>query len=400
MSDQNLNQDETYQVTISKQYLKSLELEDSLEGTLSQSEHSVTLEFGGVKKGMDIPMRYYLIPALLSAWFFFLMFIGASQVALTGELSIASVVIIVGALTGMGNFLYFYTKKVWVKNEKINHFMFWRNLPAIFISYLIILGVALLLVFKILGGLFYEVSFDLYTAGAFTAIMTMIINYVMIYIAQTLTPARMIRTLSFIIIGGVTLAMMTNKDQLWWVENFSFLGTPDASNSWQFNLTLILSALLMIALIDYLFEDIYKSFGKTLKIKCLKYLLVATAICLGGVGFFPYNDQPFYQAMHNRVAGYLVYLIIALIVMIRWLIPDVEKQFLRLSYVIGGILILSAALFYGIHYLSLTAFELVAFLLAFSWLLLLLNYLIQSTTHHQGNISVYLVRQSETEKES
>ena len=80
--------------------------------------------------------------------------------------------------------------------------------------------------------------------------------------------------------------------------------------------------------------------------------------------------------MHNRVAGYLVYLFIILIVLIKWLLPNVNKDFLKLSYTVGVLLILSVLLFQGINYLSLTAFEIVAFVLAFSWLLILLKILI------------------------
>lgn len=49
-----------------------------------------------------------------------------------------------------------------------------------------------------------------------------------------------------------------------------------------------------------------------------KRLLIAIAICLGGVGFFPHNLSPFNQKMHNRVAGYLVYIFIILIILLKF----------------------------------------------------------------------------------
>ena len=47
------------------------------------------------------------------------------------------------------------------------------------------------------------------------------------------------------------------------------------------------------------------------------------------------------------------------------------KTFLTLSYVIGGVLAVSYIAFKIVRYLSLTAFEMLAFGIAFSWILLL-----------------------------
>lgn len=323
----------------------------------------------------------------------FVVFRDYHQIPLTGEKSLATVVIIVGALSGMINFTYYFTKGKRSESMHESKRIYWRNYPVVLLSYTIILSVFLLFAFKIMGQLFLGATFDIYTSSLIGAVIVGIVNYSMIYTAQTLTPTLLIRSLTFIILGGVSVAMITNKDQQWWLHNFSFLGTPEATNAWQFNLTLMFSALLMIALIDYVFVLLYEQSGKTKRLITLKILLIMTAICLGGVGFFPYNESTFYQSMHNRVAGYLVYLFIVLIIAIRWLLPSVPKQFLKVSYLIGAVLGLSSFLFLGIGYLSLTAFELVAFVLAFSWLLLLLQQMI-NIVEMEDVIKVRLVKKS------
>ena len=68
---------------------------------------------------------------------------------------------------------------------------------------------------------------------------------------------------------------------------------------------------------------------------------------------------------------WMVYTMLILVVVVRWTMPMMTKTFLTLSYVIGGVLAVSYIAFKCVRYLSLTAFEMLAFGLAFSWILLL-----------------------------
>ena len=140
----------------------------------------------------------------------------------------------------------------------------------------------------------------------------------------------------------------------------------------------------------------YEGQGKSKNLFILKALLILMALLLGGVGLFPYDDSLFNQTMHNRVAEGLIYIFIVLIIGIRWLLPKVTKQFLKISYGVGAALIGSVFLFQGIHYLSLTAFELISFVLAFSWLLLLLQNLVNIVMNQGQEFTVALVRPSQT----
>lgn len=321
-----------------------------------------------------------LVPIILSGVLYVLamlvFFRDQSQVPFTGSFSIASLVIIVTTVTGMFNFSYRFISIKKRFNDLGASKIPWRNYPVILFSHTVMIVLGLLLAFRVIGEFFKGASFDHFTASLIGFVIVAVINYLMVALADALTPSSLINTLIFIIFAGVGISMLTNSDHQWWLYNLSFLGTPEATNAWQFNATLMVSALLMVALIDYLFLLLYGAYGTTLKLKTLKLLLILTAICLGGVGLFPYNSSTFSQQMHNRVAGYLVYLFIVLIVLIRWIMPEPPKEFVKLSYTVGILLIISVVLFQGIHYLSLTAFELVAFVLAFSWLLLLLKLLI------------------------
>ncbi len=63
---------------------------------------------------------------------------------------------------------------------------------------------------------------------------------------------------------------------------------------------------------------------------------------------------------------WLVYIMLILIVVIRWVLPEVTKQFLVISYTIGAAMSIEYIVFKLTDYLSLTAFELFEFGLAFS----------------------------------
>ena len=383
-----------YYLEMPIQVIESLHLQEDREVTLKVEEGRAILKKNADERLLSIPLKPVIIASLVAVITFLVLFLNYNQIPLVGPKSTASIVILLGVLTGMINFTYFFTESKRGRVDSLAHKIYWRNFPTVLLSYTLLVFAALLFFFKILGHLFVGATFDTWTSTIIGTILVAIINYIMVYAAKTLTPATLIKSLTYIIIGGVTVAMITNQDQQWWLYNLSFLGTPEATNSWQFNITLIFSALIMIALIDYLFVMLYEGQGKTKNLIILKGLLILMALLLAGVGLFPYDDSLFNQTMHNRVAEGLIYIFIILILTVRWLLPEVSKQFLKISYGVGAALIISVFLFQGIHYLSLTAFELISFVLAFSWLLLLLQYLVNLVMNQGQSFMVKLVRRS------
>lgn len=385
-----------YYLEMPNQVVESLNLQEDQEITLKIEEDRAILKKDLNERLISIPLKPVIIASLVAVVTFLILFFNYQQIPLVGAQSTASIVILLGGLTGMINFTIFFTKSKRGRVDSLAHKIYWRNFPTVLLSYTLLVFVSLLFFFRILGHLFVGATFDTWTSTVIGTLLVAIINYIMVYAAKTLTPVTLIKSLTYIIIGGVTVAMLTNQDQQWWLDNLSFLGTPEAINSWQFNITLMFSALIMIALIDYLFVMLYEGQGKSKNLIILKALLILMALLLGGVGLFPYDDSLFNQTMHNRVAEGLIYIFIVLIIGIRWLLPKVTKQFLKISYGVGAALIGSVFLFQGIHYLSLTAFELISFVLAFSWLLLLLQNLVNIVMNQGQEFTVALVRPSQT----
>lgn len=392
-----------YKITLPDELVKELDILNQ-DTMLIKKEHQrlIIERKKSPFESQEISLRWFLVPAIICSFIFFIFFNfgGSKQIFMTGDYSIASAVTLLGILSGSLSFITFFIKE---KRKKANSQLKdiqWRNVPSIIFSFIVILMLGVLGFFWIIDVIFEGASFDLYTATAVFFIFTAIINYLMIYAALSFNSSMIVTILIVVIIGGVFFAMLTNSESRWWQHNFSFLGTNEAISSWQFNLTIMLSSLLMIALIDYLFVNLKKNNYTGFKVTTLRVLLTLVAISLGGVGFFPNNGGQLH-VLHTKAAEMLVYLIVILIISIRWILPEVTKEFLIISYGIAATLVLCNILFQNIGYLSLTVFELIAFGLALSWILLLLQH-IQKLAHLANAVYEFEIEpiDMEIEKES
>nr|WP_249927636.1 permease [Streptococcus vicugnae] len=295
------------------------------------------------------------------------------QILLVGDYSIITFLIGFGGILGMTIFTTTLIRNRTVFLGGIKARVFWRMLPVIVASFAVILLLALLGFGWLLEQIFTGASFDKFTSTLILGVSVYVVSLFWGQIAEQIRATWLTTVFTIIMVSGVFVAMASNRTLQWWHFNLSFLGTQAAKASWQFNLTLILSALILVALVDYLFVALSEKYGKNWKLTAIRVMLTILGIDLGAVGFFP-NDASSHL-LHTRVAGYLVLIIIALIISVKWLLPEVTRDFLVMSYAIGGMLVGLEIAFQVVHYLSLTAFELSAFMLAFAWLIRLITHL-------------------------
>ena len=332
------------------------------------------------KKNHDSNKRQFnvvwiLIASILTsvAFWIFINAVHLHQVPLVGTNSIASGLIDFGGLSGMILFsAYFISnrKKITVAYSAKT---FWRTFPVIVISFVLILSLALMGIAWGLSRLFTGITFGHVVAMMLFFVFVTAINYIMVRIGLAVNYGMLTTIMILVITSGAVMSMASNGRN-WWQHNLSFLGTKHANNSWQFNLTLVFSSLLMVALVDYIFVSLRAVVKNTWRTITLRIILTVTALDVGAVGLFPNNAN--FHVLHDKVAGYLVYLIIILIIGIRWLLPEVGKRFLALSYGMCVGLVVIDLMFKPLHIISLTAFELIAFILAFGWILILFDTMI------------------------
>jgi hypothetical protein len=309
-----------------------------------------------------------------------------SLVSMTGAYSITQLTIVLGMI--FGSVAFGWTMYRMRQSRRFSVRLF--HAVTISIAYMILGFVGLVLFMRLWQSAFASVQLDGYTAAIVIGTLVAVMSYVMILSGLALGFNTIITVLMLTLGGGVILSMVTNGHADWWQYNFSYLGTDLVPNSWIFNVTLIFSALILLALLDYLFSWLGARYSENRSLFYLRVLLTLTAITLAGVGAVPNNDG-WMHIVHNHLAQMLVVWILLMIGAIRWLLPQAGSEFLLMSYSIAGGLVAVEILFEGLHYLSLTAFELIAFGLAFTWLILLLQVLRQTSWQHEAKILATLV---------
>lgn len=359
-----------YRIDLPAKAVENLELEKNTPLVLMVDNKTLTIRPSRTVEMLpQIMMRWYLIPAVLAAVIFFCLSWANHHwvISLTGNWSIGFASLYLGTFSGV---VAFATAFIRQKRHRSGPAMelHWRNLPTLLIAFGTILAISIMIGFWLAEKMFAGASFDIYTSTLFVFLFVAAITYGMLNLAMTISEAVITNSMMIMIIGGMLFSMLTNSNRDWWHYNFSYLGTQQNATYWRFNITLIFSALLMATLVDYLFFNLQKKYPDR-GVKALQILLYAEAACLGGIGCFP-ND-PQYHVLHDRISMWLVYIMILIIGLLRWLMPGLSRQFLKISYIIGGIMALDWLVFKATSYLSLTAFELLEFGLSFSWLLLL-----------------------------
>ena len=366
------NEDKELRVTVNdevsdlNQFNQAILKIDGQEYVLKSNNHS--------SNHQKLALRYFLIPAVIGTLIYFLFFNSREQlfIQLIGRISIASAILLIGSISGVITFAIAFIVGKRIKLANLEN-IYWRNVPTILLSFAIIIALAILFFFYLLGLLFEGLVLDIYLSTLLTFIFISIINYVMISFVMVLSPSLMTKLLVVVILSGVIISMITDSEAQWWQRNLSFLGTQEASGAWQFNFTLMLSAFMMIALVDYLFVGLKKIYPKHRPLTILRILLTITAICLGLVGYFPSDGPGNMPKYHNQSAAMLVYMIIAMIIGIKWFVPKVSREFVITSYVLGLMLFVVTYYYLTGWYITLTGFEIVSFVLAFTWLMLLLQ---------------------------
>ncbi|WP_054660202.1 hypothetical protein [Secundilactobacillus kimchicus] len=78
--------------------------------------------------------------------------------------------------------------------------------------------------FWLLSSIFAGAAFDRLTATILVFVFEVIVNYVMILAAFSMSPSALVRLFTALIAGGVLISMAANGQRRWWQHNFSFFG--------------------------------------------------------------------------------------------------------------------------------------------------------------------------------
>lgn len=187
---------------------------------------------------------------------------------------------------------------------------------------------------------------------------------------SSLSPRQLSVVLAIFLVVGMLAAMLSSSDPLWWEMNLSALGITHDISSLAFNLTLIVSGVLVTTIARIGTATLPAATTSELRRRSIvRALFVLLGILLALVGVFPVDR---FFLLHNTVATGMGVVYAALVIALPWLVPTMPRVFLALGFVyvvvVGALALLFA---FGIY--NLTAVELVSAVLIFSWIILFLR---------------------------
>ncbi|WP_157534213.1 DUF998 domain-containing protein [Microbacterium sp. Leaf320] len=191
--------------------------------------------------------------------------------------------------------------------------------------------------------------------------------YVVYFSATHMDLQLLALVLAVFLVFGVVTSMLTASDPLWWKDNLSALGMTNDLSARTFNLTLIVAGILVTTLARTATRGIPTPNPRG--VTGVRTSLVVVGIFLGLVGVFPVDE---FFALHTGVASGMVVAFGILVFMLRRWIPGVSRTFLMLGFVFILVIVALAVLF-AVGYYTLTAVELVAGVLVFTWIILFIR---------------------------
>lgn len=246
----------------------------------------------------------------------------------------------------------------------------WYDLIAIAfahaaVTYLGWLGIAQLLeqsftdapVFALPGAILVAVSF------ALTA-------YVCFLSAVALTPMVLSLVLAVFLVVGAFASMLAASDPHWWQDNLSALGMSTNVSAMAFNGTLVIAGIMVTTISRYATAGLpVDTHAQRRGRRVVRGGLILLGVFLACVGIFPVDE---FFVLHNTVATGMAVVFAIVVVGLPWFLPTIPRVFVALGWLYVLVIVMLAA-FFAVGYYNLTAVELIAAVLIFSWIIVFLR---------------------------
>jgi hypothetical protein len=246
----------------------------------------------------------------------------------------------------------------------------WFDVAAVSLAHAVIAllgwaGLASVLSRSFIGASLYSLS-----AGILAGVALAVTAYMVYLSAVNLSPMMLSLVLALFLAVGALASMLSATDPLWWQKNLSTLGISDDISALAFNLTLIIAGVIVTTIARYATAFLPHATGAERRGRNLVRLaLVLVGVFLACVGILPVDE---FFAAHTAAACGMAIVYVAMVVSLRWLLPSMPRVFILLGYVYVGVIV-ALAIFFITGYYNLTAVELVAAVLIFSWIIVFLR---------------------------
>ncbi|MET0885024.1 MAG: hypothetical protein ABWX92_01115 [Mycetocola sp.] len=248
------------------------------------------------------------------------------------------------------------------------------DIAALAIAHACVFLIGTLALFSLLSRSFLGAVLFPFASAVIVGVVGAVSVYFAYLSAVNMNIYRLAALLAVFLSMGVLSSMLTAEDPLWWQKNLSALGMGSTLSGFAFNFTLIVGGLMVTIVASFATRELEiaaqsKSPKSRRRVRLLQSGLVLMGILLACVGLFPVDEN---LAVHNTVASGMVTVFAALIISMAYLVPAISRAFVVLGFVFLGVIV-GAAVAFAQGYYNLTATELIAAFLIFSWLIILIR---------------------------
>lgn len=246
----------------------------------------------------------------------------------------------------------------------------WYDLAAIAfahaaIAYLGWVGISLLLERSFIGAPVFPFPGAILVGVAFA-----LTAYVSFLSAVALTPLVLSLVLAVFLVVGAFSAMLASSDPEWWRLNLSALGMSSNSGSAAFNITLIIAGIMVTTISRYATAGLPVDERRQRRGRfAVRGGLIVVGVFLACVGIFPVDE---FFLVHNTVATGMAVVFAIVVVGLPWFLRSIPRVFVLFGWVYVLVIAL-LGVFFAVGYYNLTAVELIAAVLIFSWIIVFLR---------------------------
>lgn len=321
-------------------------------------------------------LRTGLAGGLVAAGASYLYNLGHQALPLIAAHSMGTPIVVIAMVLPLGVFQFGYqvgarTEGRPVRRDQPN----WRLILdglSLSIAYSLLIGSLAYLGLSAFNAAFRGLLLDPYIATLIAGLFAGTVAYGLFNLSTNVSSLQVVAVLISFLVTGLFTSMTTNSNPEWWRENFSSLGIPTSNTFFVFNLTLIISGVLMVVLVDYLFRDLGDAIPQSAPsvhgTSVLRVALMLLAASLAGIGAFPFVSSTLLAPLHDVCAYAMVVLFVVIALSISKLVPGFTPSFYSFSRLFGAGQIALLLMYVVVHYLTLTALELLTFLVFAAWL--------------------------------
>ncbi|MBO9624782.1 MAG: DUF998 domain-containing protein [Microbacterium sp.] len=194
--------------------------------------------------------------------------------------------------------------------------------------------------------------------------------YVSFLTAVALTPMVLSLVLAVFLVVGAFAAMLASSDPDWWRLNLSALGMSTNHASVAFNVTLIIAGIMITTISRYATAGLPVDDDKARRGRFIvRGGLILMGVFLACVGIFPVDE---FFLVHNTVATGMAVVFAVVVVGLPWFLPSIPRVFVLFGWIYVLVIAMLGA-FFAVGYYNLTAVELIAAVLIFSWIIVFLR---------------------------